>query len=297
MSINLSSLDFWLQPRDEREAGFKQLRDDDPLSWQPQPETTLMPPGEGSGGYWAAVRYDDIRSVSRDAEHFISGRGVMLEDVPQEVVDAAQSFLAMDGAQHRSLRALVQAGFSPRTVRHLEDGVRGDVDTILDGLGDHDTRRLRRARRQAAAADDDHAHARGARGGPRAARPPGRLHGLLERPRLRRRPRADRRARRGDHDPARRLPRALRGAPARARGGPAQLARAGRGRRRAPDRRADRVVLRAAVGGRERHDAAHDLARDDRADRAPRPARAAGRGRRRAASTRRSRSSSAGRRR
>jgi hypothetical protein len=48
-----------------------------------------MPAEEGSGGYWAAVRYDDIRAVSRDPEHFISGRGVMLEDVPQEVLDAA----------------------------------------------------------------------------------------------------------------------------------------------------------------------------------------------------------------
>src|SRR5215468_12789242 len=106
MSINLSSLDFWSQTLEEREAGFKHLRDHDPLSWQPQPETTLMPADEGSGGYWAAVRYDDIRAVSRDPEHFVSGRGVMLEDVPQEMLDAAQSFLAMDGARHRSLRAL-----------------------------------------------------------------------------------------------------------------------------------------------------------------------------------------------
>jgi cytochrome P450 len=45
----------------------------------------------------------------------------------------------MDGARHRSLRALVQAGFSPRTVRHLEDGIRGDVDTILDDLEGRDS--------------------------------------------------------------------------------------------------------------------------------------------------------------
>ncbi len=62
----------------------------------------------------------------------------MLEDVPQEFLDAAQSFLAMDGDRHRSLRKLVSSGFTPRQVHHLEDGIRSDVDQILDSLAEHE---------------------------------------------------------------------------------------------------------------------------------------------------------------
>lgn len=65
---NLSALDFWRQPIEAREAGFKVLRDVAPLSWQEQPESALMPPSEGTGGYWAAVRHEDIRAISRDAK-------------------------------------------------------------------------------------------------------------------------------------------------------------------------------------------------------------------------------------
>lgn len=133
---NLSSLDFWAQPPAEREAGFKALRDEAPLSFQPQYEGALMPEGEGTGGYWAAVRYEDIKRVSRDPEHFASGHGVMLEDVPQEFLDAAQSFLAMDGEQHRALRGLVSAGFTPRQVRRLEDGVQADARELVASLAD-----------------------------------------------------------------------------------------------------------------------------------------------------------------
>ncbi len=63
---NLSSLEFWRRPLAAREADFKLLRDTQPISWQPQPEGALLPPSEGSGGYWAVVRYEDIRTVSRD---------------------------------------------------------------------------------------------------------------------------------------------------------------------------------------------------------------------------------------
>lgn len=131
---NLSSLDFWARPQDEREAGFRWLRDSEPLSWQPQPDGVLMPTEEGSGGYWAITRFDDIRTISRDAERFVSGNGVMLEDVPAELLEASQSFLAMDAPRHKQLRGLVQAGFTPRQVRHLDEGIRADVATILDDL-------------------------------------------------------------------------------------------------------------------------------------------------------------------
>jgi cytochrome P450 len=133
--VDLSPHSFWEQPLAEREAAFARLRVEAPVSWQRQPESPLVAADELTGGYWAVVRYDDVRSVSRDPETFCSGRGVMFEDAPQEFLDAAQSFLPMDDPKHAKLRGLVQKAFAPRHVRTIEDGIRADAQTIVDELG------------------------------------------------------------------------------------------------------------------------------------------------------------------
>ena len=137
--IDLSAQEFWAQTPDEREAVFARLRADEPVSWQRQPEGRLMPSEEGSGGYWAVVRYDDVRAVSRDPETFRSGAGVMFEDIPEGMLEASQSFLAMDDPRHKTLRGLVAEGFKPRQVKQIEDGIREDARQVvaeLDGDGD-----------------------------------------------------------------------------------------------------------------------------------------------------------------
>lgn len=90
-----------------------------------------MPQDEGSGGFWAVVRYEDVRTVSRDPDTFCSGRGVMFEDVPQDLLEASQSFLATDDPRHKTLRGLVAAAFKPRQVHQLEDGIRADARQIV----------------------------------------------------------------------------------------------------------------------------------------------------------------------
>ncbi len=132
--IDVSAQEFWAQTPDEREAAFARLRAEEPISWQRQPEGNLMPSEEGSGGYWAVVRYDDVRTVSRDPETFRSGEGVMFEDIPQEMLEASQSFLAMDDPRHKTLRGLVAEGFKPRQVKQIEDGIRDDARQIVDEL-------------------------------------------------------------------------------------------------------------------------------------------------------------------
>ena len=106
------------------------------MSWHRQPESQLLPETEGTGGYWAIVRYDDVREVSRDPERFCSGRGVMFEDIPAEMLEASQSFLAMDDPRHATLRKLVAEGFKPRAVKRIEDGIRADARTIVEDLGE-----------------------------------------------------------------------------------------------------------------------------------------------------------------
>ena len=55
-------------------------------------------------GVWAVTRHEDISYVSKNPELFCSNQGVMIEAVPEDILDAAQSFLAMDGAKHSTLR-------------------------------------------------------------------------------------------------------------------------------------------------------------------------------------------------
>jgi len=134
--VDLSSMEFWSLPPSERERGFAELRANAPVSWHRQPESQLLPESEGTGGYWAVVRYDDVREVSRDPDRFRSGQGVMFEDIPAELLEASQSFLAMDDPRHATLRKLVAEGFKPRAVKRIEDGIRADARTIVDELGD-----------------------------------------------------------------------------------------------------------------------------------------------------------------
>ena len=136
MNVDLSSIEFWALSPAEREQRFAQLRAAAPVTWQRQPESQLLPESEGTGGYWAIVRYDHVREVSRDPERFCSGRGVMFEDVPAELLEASQSFLAMDDPRHATLRKLVAEGFKPRAVKRIEDGIRADASTIVDELGE-----------------------------------------------------------------------------------------------------------------------------------------------------------------
>ena len=89
-------------------------------------------PRETRTEYWAVVRYDDIRRVSRDPATFRSGDGVQFADAPPELLEASQSFLAMDAPRHRKLRGLVSAAFTPRQVRRIEDGIRANAKRIVE---------------------------------------------------------------------------------------------------------------------------------------------------------------------
>ncbi|MGH2953554.1 MAG: cytochrome P450 [Solirubrobacterales bacterium] len=132
--IDLSATAFWHRPPAERAEAFEVLRREAPVSWQRPPESVLIEPEESSGGYWAVVRHEHVRAVSRDPETFCSGRGVMLEDAPQELLDAAQSFLPMDAPRHTKLRGLVQKAFSPHQVKRISEQITGHALRIVDEL-------------------------------------------------------------------------------------------------------------------------------------------------------------------
>jgi len=117
---------------DEREKSFKTLRDERPLSWHPPIEGALLP--VEIDGVWAVTRHEDICYVSKNPELFCSGQGVMIEAVPDDILDAAQSFLAMDAPQHSTLRRLISSVFTPRQVAKIQDQVNNQAVRIVDDL-------------------------------------------------------------------------------------------------------------------------------------------------------------------
>jgi cytochrome P450 len=128
---DLGSLEFWGLPAEERDLYFEQLRRDAPISRHEPPEDILGLPDQGRMPYWAIVRHDDIRRISRDPATFCSGEGVQFADAPPEMLEASQSFLAMDAPRHGKLRGLVSAAFTPRQVARIEDGIRVNAKRIV----------------------------------------------------------------------------------------------------------------------------------------------------------------------
>jgi cytochrome P450 len=138
--VDVSTLAFWELSAEERDARLAVLRAKRPVSWQRPAEGMATLPGQ-EAGYWAVLRHADVVTVSRDPETYSSAKGHQIEDVPEEIIEAASSFLAMDHPKHTKLRRLVSTAFSPKRVRALEESIaaraKGLVDDLLErGEGD-----------------------------------------------------------------------------------------------------------------------------------------------------------------
>src|SRR2546421_8754976 len=129
---DLGSLEFWGRPAEERDRCFARMRREEPLSRHQPPEDILGLPEQERMSYWAVVRYDDVRRISRDPATFCSAQGVQFGDVPQELLEASQSFVAMDAPRHTKLRGLVSAAFTPRQVARIEEGIARNARQIVE---------------------------------------------------------------------------------------------------------------------------------------------------------------------
>src|SRR6185312_16486764 len=132
-AIDLSSRAFWSTTAAERERSFALLRAERPVSWHPPVEDAMLP-CPTDRGYWAVTRRSDIVTVSRNNDVFISGKGVLFENYPEELLEASQSFLAMDPPRHTKLRKLAHAAFTPRQVRRIEESINSNAKTIVEEL-------------------------------------------------------------------------------------------------------------------------------------------------------------------
>lgn len=131
--IDLSSRRFWSSSTADREKDFAVLRAERPVSWHPPVEDSMLP-DPNDPGYWAVTRHADIVAVSRNNDTFLSGKGVLFENFPEELLEASQSFLAMDAPRHTLIRKVVHSAFTPRQVRRIEDSIKANAKSIVAEL-------------------------------------------------------------------------------------------------------------------------------------------------------------------
>ena len=122
---------------------FRWLRDNSPVHWHREPD---------GPGFWAVTRYEDVRAVGRDAEHFSSVPTIMIPDpAPGSGMDFGdhQMMLMMDPPRHTNFRKIISreftrgpaARFVPRArelAKQIVDSViaRGECDFVSEVAGE-----------------------------------------------------------------------------------------------------------------------------------------------------------------
>lgn len=111
-------------------ALFKELRQGCPVHWTK--EISEFPE---EGGFWSVTSAEDVHTVSRDWATYSSEAGgvtVISNIFPLELTRAM--FIGMDPPKHDRVKALFQAGFTPKRIAAHEDAIREIVLRALDDL-------------------------------------------------------------------------------------------------------------------------------------------------------------------
>src|SRR5438105_14308137 len=109
---------------------FKELRRGCPIHWT---ESFEELPEEA--GFWSVTTADDIHAVSRDWQTYSSERGGVVAAAAGFPIELARAmFIGMDPPKHDRLKALFQAGFTPKRIADHEDAIRAITTRVLDRL-------------------------------------------------------------------------------------------------------------------------------------------------------------------
>src|SRR5215218_10271556 len=116
-------------------ALFRRLRSECPVHWSSE-----IPEFPEEAGYWSVTRADDIHTVSRDWKTYSSERhGITAASQAFPLELSRAMFIGMDPPRHDRLKALFQAGFTPKRIAQHEDEIRAIVVRVLDRLERRDT--------------------------------------------------------------------------------------------------------------------------------------------------------------
>jgi len=108
---------------------FREMRSKCPIHWTAR--TSEYPEAPG---YWSVTTAEDIHTVSRDWQTYSSENGITAVNAvfPLELTRAM--FIGMDPPKHDRLKALFQAGFTPRRIAAHEEAIRGIAVRVLERL-------------------------------------------------------------------------------------------------------------------------------------------------------------------
>src|SRR5581483_193911 len=114
---------------------FARMRAECPVHW-----TSHVTEYPHERGFWSVTTADDIHTVSRDWRTYSSERaGITALSIvfPIELIRAM--FIGQDPPKHDRLKALFQAGFTPKRIAAHEDEIRAIVTDVLDRLDGRET--------------------------------------------------------------------------------------------------------------------------------------------------------------
>jgi cytochrome P450 len=84
-------------------------------------------------GAYFATRYDDVRAIAYDAEHFSSRRVIVRE---HKITPIPAPPITSDPPEHTPARKLLLPAFAPQAIAKLEDRARATCRALLDAIGD-----------------------------------------------------------------------------------------------------------------------------------------------------------------
>ncbi|MGB8362882.1 MAG: cytochrome P450 [Acidimicrobiia bacterium] len=105
-------------------ATFARLRRESPITWIEEKSP--------NSGFWTVTKFDDVGQVSRDHETFTTTKGIRLEEMAPDELEARRTMMEFDPPEHTRLRRLVSRGFTPRVIATYENAFRALARQVLD---------------------------------------------------------------------------------------------------------------------------------------------------------------------
>ncbi len=103
------------------------------MSWH-RPVEKLLIEDPNDQGFWAVMSHAALVEVTKRNEDFLSGEGIVMESMPQELLDAGQGFIAMDPPRHTKVRRLLTSAFTPKQITRINTQIRGNAKRVVDDL-------------------------------------------------------------------------------------------------------------------------------------------------------------------
>jgi cholest-4-en-3-one 26-monooxygenase len=114
---------------------FARMRRECPVHW-----TAGIAEFPAEAGYWSVTTAEDVHTVSRDWQTYSSERGgITLATAGFPIELSRAMFIGMDPPKHDRIKALFQAGFTPKRIAAHKDAVRAIVVDALDRLQGQET--------------------------------------------------------------------------------------------------------------------------------------------------------------